>query len=515
MISRSPHEIELKLLCAPASHERLKAAPCLVALSGSRKEKHLRTDYYDTEDLALSKVGIALRLRHDGRKIRQTLKVAPATKMEILRNAIEIEDNLEAAASKPDLGCLPTEWRSRIEAVLEDRPLEARLTTDIHRITYLWKSDAGDEVEIAFDQGEIVAGDKTLPLSEVELELKSGHANALYGLALDLLEIAPLHIGTRSKAERGFDLLEGMPVEAIKAANVDLPRQCSLEEAYAEILEQCLGHLLSNAHAMTLGHHAEALHQARVALRRMRSAFSVFGGVIGGDTAETLSSEAKWLGGTIGKARDLDVFMMDILGPVMEAHPDRRDLQKLRAEIEKMRGEAWKQASGVVASTRYTRFLLQFGQYVAAMDWRPLTPRDILAPGSAHLFADDALDKRLSRVLRLGRDIADLDIEDRHELRKRLKKLRYTLSFFVTLYGKGVTKSYLNDLGKLQDVFGALNDVAMAEHLLERATAQNPELAKAAGVILDWHEARARKDWKAALKLWQRFERHAPFWRGE
>ena len=305
------------------------------------------------------------------------------------------------------------------------------------------------------------------------------------------------------------------PVEAIKASNVDLPRQASLEETYTETLQQCLGHLLGNAHAMTLGHHPEALHQTRVALRRMRSAFSVFGDVIGGDTAETLSSEAKWLGSAIGKARDMDVFMVEILEPVMQEHPDRSDLQRLRVEIEERRDQAWQQAIEVVASRRYTRFLLRFSQYLSAMDWRPLTPRDVLASGSARLFADDALDKRLNRALRLGRVIGVLDVEDRHELRKRLKKLRYALSFFTTFYGRKTTKSYLGDLGKLQDVFGALNDVATAQHILQKATAQNPGLATATALILACHEARADQDWKAAIRLWKRFERHDPFWRVE
>ena len=128
-------------------------------------------------------------------------------------------------------------------------------------------------------------------------------------------------------------------------------------------------------------------------------------------------------------------------------------------------------------------------------------------------FASAALDKRLKKVTKLARDIDHLEVADRHELRKRLKKLRYTLSFFTALFPRADTKAYLHRLTQLQDVFGALNDLEMAHAVVRDLDRAQPRLAAPGARLLGFHERRARKEWQSALKMWRNFRDQSAFWR--
>ncbi len=64
-------------------------------------------------------------------------------------------------------------------------------------------------IELAFDRGEIRAEDASLPLCEIELELKSGRPEHLFELALAVHELLPVTLGGPTKAERGYALLAG------------------------------------------------------------------------------------------------------------------------------------------------------------------------------------------------------------------------------------------------------------------------------------------------------------------
>lgn len=508
----NPREVELKLLCPPAMLHRLMASSALLTQLSPLRQRNLDSTYFDTPSHDLSNSGIVLRLRNVEGGVVQTLKADNLEASGVARDCVEIEASLPSDQTTPDLACFSRDWQKTLAALIAGQQLEPQIVTRIKRHQAIWKDGRGTEIEIAFDEGEITAGNSSLPISEVELELKSGDPASLYELGLMLVGQGNMQLGTRSKAQRGFDLLEKRQPEHFKAGPLSLTKDASLEDAYAQILSHCLGHLLGNERAILQRQDMEALHQARVALRRLRSAFTIFGDVIGGDAADEISQEAKWFANSVGRARDLDVFVSEIVAPVLKENKSEESLFHLQSVTEIARKKAWEQTCLALASPRYTQFLLRFGHYLAAQNWRPLTTRDVLAAGSALDFADAALDKRLSRTMRLGREINDLDTNDRHELRKRLKKLRYTLGFFASLYPRNATRSYLDDLSQLQDVFGSLNDVAMATTILERLVARDPELNKPARLILAWHEAKAAQDWKAALKLWQRFSRHDPFW---
>ena len=181
--ARPAGEIELKLLVDADRMAHFNAAPVITANARNKgTRKHLKSVYYDTPSGLLRRNGLSLRVRQSGARFVQTVKTDAAD--DPLRRG-EWEASVPSLA--PDLALampfIPEKLRSNLGA----QPLEAVFTADIHRHARMIDLPSGT-VEIAFDQGELTAGDRSLPVSEIELELKSGSASTIYEVALRLAE---------------------------------------------------------------------------------------------------------------------------------------------------------------------------------------------------------------------------------------------------------------------------------------------------------------------------------------
>ena len=128
-------------------------------------------------------------------------------------------------------------------------------------------------------------------------------------------ETVPFRLEVKSKAERGYELLRGRLYEAEKAAEIDIPPELETGEAFRAIAQSCLRQIIANEPAMCAGQ-AEALHQMRIGLRRLRAAIAIFADVVDDEELETIKGELKWITQELGPARDLDVFAADVLAPV-------------------------------------------------------------------------------------------------------------------------------------------------------------------------------------------------------
>jgi len=498
-------EIELKLECEPDALEEVRHSPALAKLRRGRARKRLlRSTYFDTKDFSLLENGMALRLRDaDGERI-QTLKTERRDRSAASERR-EYEAALSSDAETPDLNRLPANLRAKIKKLAGKSPILPCLRTDIERVASQLRTDEGDEIELAMDSGILHAEGREKPISEVELELKRGEPASLYRIALKLAEAVPLRLRLKSKSEQGLALARGRGHVIVKAEIPRLAQDTTVEEAYAAILRQCLLHLIANEDAALEQRCAEGLHQMRVALRRLSSAFSVFRRLSKNDEARALTAEAKWLAASLGKARDLDVFVHMLPRAKRGASPDH---EQLRALAEKARAQAWKTALRDIRSPRYTRFVLRLAHYIAAHAWH--------MDGKAmplRQFAARALDRVFRKVCDLGVRIENLETEERHALRKRLKKLRYSLSFFTSLYDPDEVKAYLHGLSQMQDLFGGLNDAAVAHATLRRLTRNDAALEKTAQTLAHALDKRAAKDWRSAQQAWRKFQAGKPMWR--
>ena len=152
--------------------------------------------------------------------------------------------------------------------------LDPIFATKVHRRTQQLELN-GAVVEVAFDEGSIEAGERRVPLAEIELEAKTGGASVLYDIGMQLLEIAPLRIGTLSKADRGYELAFGTAPKGTKAKPPGITAEYTVDDIIAMLLGSCQHHLLANQAVAEDGRDPEGVHQMRVALRRLRMAFTL------------------------------------------------------------------------------------------------------------------------------------------------------------------------------------------------------------------------------------------------
>ena len=513
-------EIEIRLSARPGDLRRLSQTRLVKRLSqGNTATRRYKTVYYDTPEFALAGKGISLRVRRSGRLYVQTVKEKNAGA--VISDRVEWESLLPTP--EPDLRFVPdTKTRERLIALTGDKQIEAKLETEIRRTIRHLKTEAGDEVEFAADSGEIrtlVDVREVLPVSEVELELKRGSPAALYEIARGLSEKTRLTVAIESKAERGLRALEGPKNATFKAGRMALPLGATAEDAFRISLTHCLRHIAQNTPAVSDARDVEGLHQLRVGLRRLRAALEVFGKVFENEALKELRARAKLLGNAYGETRDLDVFAIELFPPVEAATPGRASIAALRKAIEATREESWGRCVARANSQEFTSFLLDLAAAAETRVWRQgAGPAQIAAfMRPAEEFAREALHKRERNARKRARHLAKLNTKQRHRLRIALKKLRYTVEFFSPLFAtKDVTK-YLRKLSAAQDVFGAMNDAATANHILDlvlesTSSEQSTILREGAAFVDGWHQARIAPAWRDAKARWKKLAKSKPFW---
>jgi len=301
--------------------------------------------------------------------------------------------------------------------------------------------------------------------------------------------------------------------EAVTARRVKLDRKGSVEDAFVATVAACLDHFEANIPAVQKAHDPEGIHQMRIAIRRLRSAVTVFRPALMCDRIEAMAGEAKDLAATLGAVRDLDVFRDEVLEPVLD-HYGRTDGLRILAEmIEGRRVVAWANALAAVREPKVMDLVRRLHQALEAHGWRNGDRKGWKLP--TRKFAHEVLAHRLKTVRELADRMDELKLEDRHKLRIRIKKLRYAAEFYEGLYPKKKVKPYIKELGRLQDVFGYLNDVATAERLLAEVTGGSfhpKPLLRAEGLVLGWHGYAADDAWPKVKKRWKKLKKTKPFW---
>jgi inorganic triphosphatase YgiF len=508
-------EIELKFLATPDMLEQVRQAPAVTRHAmNTGLTRRLETTYYDTPDRILFGHGLSLRVRRAGTRYVQTLKRAPTEAQPFARG--QWESPVDGGV--PDLGRLPLAEADLLPDMLDPAALAPIFVTRFRRRTQrLLRS--GSVIEIAFDEGSIEAGDRSEPLTEIEIELKSGESRVLYDLGQELLEIAPLRLGTRSKSDRGYALAFALAPHAIKASVPAISAWHTVDDVVGTLIGSCQHQLLANQAVAEAGRDPEGIHQMRVALRRLRTACGLLNRELGSPALAGFAAEAKWVASALGPAREWDVFVSDTLRGPARALGTEFDREGLCKAAEPYRQAAYAALHEVLGSQRYNQFQLSLRHWIECRGWRnDLENRSLAAllePAPA--FASRVMVRLHRKALKQGRHFDRLDPEGRHEVRIALKKLRYATQFFDGVYGATKpVREFGFCLAKLQDVLGHANDGAMTEPLLRRL-AVDPvpgSVQRAIGALAGWQ---ARDRIALARKLvrhWRRFKAMPAYWPG-
>ncbi|MBE5315183.1 MAG: CHAD domain-containing protein [Xanthomonadales bacterium] len=496
-------EIELKLAVDPAGLKRLLRAPDLQRIArGPARSESLDSTYFDTATLDLTRAGLALRLRKRGRSWVQTLKTRGSSQA-----GLHARGEYETAAPG---GRIDLEALCALEGVAElllpfrDSELKPLFTTAFRRSRFDVNLEDGGIAELAFDLGEIRAEGSIDPISEIEIELKSGAPRELYALARELLRLEPLQLDNRSKAQRGFALLA--PIEPIpaKATAPSLDAGTPAQHACATLLASALEQLEANESGVIAAHDPEYLHQARVALRRLRALLRLFSPLLTLGEIDALKPRLRAVGQALGACRDWDVLCTETL-PRLGAGMTRPEaLEALAQAVRARRLAAQATVRECLAARDYTDLKLALGALIAEL----AQPTGESAPALID-FARERLRKAARRVRRCHAQHDPACIDSLHGLRIEVKKLRYACDVLGSVFGERPLRRYVRHLSALQQLLGDFNDAAVARQRVATLEGIEPF---ARGVLEGYAAARTEAARDALPAAWTEFEQARRFW---
>jgi inorganic triphosphatase YgiF len=454
-------EVELKLQVTEDAAGAIEASPLL---PGDPQSSELRAIYYDTPERDLAKAGFSLRIRSSGDRRVQTVKATGGASAGLF---VRAEWEMPVDGSAPVL-----DHTTPIRAVLGDRCDAIAPAFEVHVERRTWMVHKGEgEIEVVLDRGRVIAGERDEPIREFELELKAGPPATLFELLREMDAVAPVRIGVLSKSERGYRLAKP-PRTAIKAGTTALKAEMDAAAAFRQVAQSCLRQFRLNEASLLENGQPGALHQARVALRRLRSAFSLFAPLFAGDEqVGVLRDDLRELASILGEARNLDVLI------------ERAAPGELLTRLHQARDEAYVRVETALNSPRARGLMLDMMEWLAVGPWAGEAETSDGRGEPVRDFAVSALDRARRKVKKRGHRLAKLDDEARHALRKEAKKLRYASEFFASLFedkrGRRRYKRFVAALEELQDQLGALNDLATAPEEMRKLGIEDDAQAQA------------------------------------
>jgi inorganic triphosphatase YgiF len=427
--------------------------------------RRLVSRYFDTQTQILRENDLTLRVRSIGQKRLQTIKAARSKSAGLFDRA-----EWEAAISGdyPDLTAAED---TPVPQLIGNAALELAFTIEVERT--IWRlATPAVELEVAFDTGEARAKEAVADITEVEIELKRGARRDLFEFAKELFRDEPMRIAVLAKSERGYLLLNGDARAFFKAEPVSLRPEMTTADAFIAIAYACLRHFRLNEPGIVQGRLPEAVHQARVAMRRLRSAFSLFRSILADDEARMQRVFLRELSQFLGSARNLDVFLsrQEAVGASADA--------PLTARLTRDRTDAYERLIKVLDEPAFGGRLLDLVAWIECGRWRNAThaehPKRLARPIDA--TAPRILQRRWDTLRKSETRIDKMSAAARHKIRIKAKKLRYASEFFAGLYSGASHKLFVSRLARLQDDLGELNDIETGKRLLAELQAEE-ELA--------------------------------------
>ena len=448
-----PVEAEIKLAASPAMLEQLRTHPMLV---GADHATTLVTTYFDSTDGRLRRAGVALRIRDGAKGREQTMKLVSPGGSSVRRG----EWNVATASDVPEPRGFPAKARTALVRLLDGAALEPVATTRIERTTRCLHH-GGSAIEIAFDLGTIEVGEREARVCELELELVEGRFADILALTLQLPLGPELSWSVNSKAERCHALAFDSRPAAALARPLKLTPGMDVAQGYHAIAWNCLDQLLANYPLVVASGDPESLHQSRVAIRRLRAAFSLFGDVVDDETSPILRAELKAVAKGLSPARGLQVLLSHI-DPA--ARSGKHTISELQGHLGTRRDAAMQSAQALLAAGSFQRLLFEIAGWIEDGE-RHARKGDTGGNQPLASFAARVL-SRLRRKLRVRDSLADMPDAAQHRLRIDAKKLRYAGEFFAPLFlDKASVKhrrAFARTLERLQNSLGELNDLAVA-----------------------------------------------------
>ncbi len=481
------HEIELKFSLSADAGAAL-GADLFAGVDGQA----LVSTYFDTPGLDLLDADVAVRLRQTGRGWVQTLKAGSGAV-----RRFEDEQPVSSPRLDPSLFARRMLDKAAGGHVGELRPL---FETRVHRRTRMVEHGSA-RIEAAYDEGEIVAGDRHEALNEFELELKSGRVSDLLAVAGRYVS-AGVTLSLVSKAERGYRLAAGDSGSAVRFRQPALDFHGSAREGFQALALAALHQVSANVELLRRRASPEAVHQARVGLRRLKTFVGAFGSLVDDGQAGAVDAAIDRLTRLFETPRSLDVFQAGVFRGLSRQDAGAAEFgQALLAA----RARVYADLDAALAGRAVAEDLFHLVAWVVDGPW---TRKAGQTPAEPRLdaLAGDLLRHRWKRLRRRGRRLDWRDPRARHKLRIQAKKMRYLAE---ALLDPPAARRLLKRLERLQSELGVLNDIAMAPGTARLAftPALSGDAAFAAGAMVGVRRSDLRMRRHRARKAFGRLVR--------
>ena len=466
-----------------------------------RERRHLHTTYFDTVDLRLLRRGLALvqvaEPNHD--HDRWYLELPEGTGHAAYRRS---------EVSWPGSSAAVPEGAARLlAAVTRGRPLEKVLELVVLRKSTELRDREGRALVIVADEALSTTSGPSGDFRRVAIEVGTDDPAVAEPLFAALEEF-----GARPQA--GGPLARQLLAERLVRTDhqdvgpVELGRASSLADLIGASLANGLARLLEHDVGVRLDDDPEFVHQARVAVRRMRSDLKTLDGLLDEKWVEATRDELKWLGRALGDVRDADV----LAARQAEAEPGDEGHRALMSELAGCRQAALARLEQVLDSRRYLDLVGRLDAACHVPPWAAAgRPQDADVGQVARELMTKAWHSWQRSARRMEDEPADQDL---HRLRIKTKRVRYAAELLAPVVGGRATK-LARAASRLQEVLGEHQDAVMAAATMWEMAAPGPPLlafaaGRSAGRELE-QRRRLRQQWRGRFeKLGRRGRRHWP-----
>ncbi|MAQ79524.1 MAG: hypothetical protein CMM19_10245 [Rhodospirillaceae bacterium] len=468
------------------------------------------TVYFDTSKNALRDAGVELRLRRNGKGIKQTIKSVGPNGSLFTRT----ESEIQLSDFEPKLSHLKKFLTREKLCRIDFARLRPAFRTKVNR-TIINNPTKNGMVQSVFDVGEIKADAETQEIMEVEHELKQGSTDTLLETCHEFLDRVPCSIGLEGKAARGYRLVTGEYPEPVFASKISISPDLPLPKAMREILQTSFQHAMTNLPVYLLTGHPESVHQFRVGLRRLRAALSAFAPILHLQNSGGLILQMKSIFNDFGSLRDADVFLDETLAALKNSTIPSSYYLILQEQVQQFRDQRFQEARDTLESTDFARFIIDMNSWIDSEEWlaqrRPID--QLMFERPIGVFAESRIQKMNQKLLKAGRRAEVGDLEDWHRLRIMTKKVRYASEPLLGIIGGKKGPSFAKSLSKLQDTLGKLNDLNSIETFLAQVSlnverTDRQAFNEAAAFCVGWGAASASTAVDNLQPSWRKFKMH-------
>ena len=423
--------------------------------------KDLDDTYFDTAGWHIHRAGYTCRLRRKGGDAELTLK-SMAEASGGIRSRRERTEPVPASVESP--AAAPGPCGVAIRAMAGRAPVTPIFGLRTRRQLFTLSDEAGALAEIALDDTAIPVGEEApVRLARVEVEVDQSAIDRARPFVDAMVAANGLGPATSSKFESALIATGQRVIPPLDLGPLAIADDMTAAAVAFAILRKHFGIFLANEPGTRLGEDIEALHDMRVATRRLRAAMAAFRPFLT-PRVLALRDELGWVAAALGEVRDLDV-QIDRMDEWREGFPEERAhaLDAIESLLHARRNTARKRMLFALDSRRYQRLVARF---TSLLRFGP--PRSF-APGRVPILAvaPDLVEKRYRTVRKAGDRISRESPPDLyHALRIDAKKLRYALEFVGTgIYGRPAVE-FSTRVTAMQDVLGLHQDACVAIDML-------------------------------------------------